>query len=71
MFASFLHSWLATGNPVRAVERAALYAGWKIGDSFPGAAMLTEQELSTLEAVCQIRATVGRWDTASRSAVRS
>lgn len=71
LFASFLHSWLTTGNPVRAVERAVLYAGWKVGDSLPAAAMLTEQELNTLEAVCQIRATVGRWDAASRSVPRS
>jgi sugar/nucleoside kinase (ribokinase family) len=63
LFASFLHSWLATGNAVQAVERAVLYAGWKVGDSFPGSAMLTGPQLNTLEAVCPVRATVGRWNT--------
>jgi sugar/nucleoside kinase (ribokinase family) len=63
LFASFLHTWLATGNAVRAVERAVLYAGWKVGDSFPAAATLTAAQLDTLEAVCPVRASVSRWDT--------
>jgi sugar/nucleoside kinase (ribokinase family) len=61
LFASFLHGWLATGNPVRAVERAVLYAGWAIGDSFPCAATLTGDQIDILEGVCAVRAVVGRW----------
>src|ERR1700690_742180 len=37
LFASFLHSWVATGNPVDALESGGLCAGWKFGDSLPGA----------------------------------
>lgn len=62
LFASFLHGWLAAGNPLRAIERAALHAGWVIGDSFPCAAPLTAAQLDLLEAVCPVKATVTRWD---------
>jgi sugar/nucleoside kinase (ribokinase family) len=63
LFASFLHSWLATGNPVAAIERAVLHAGWAVGDSFPCADALTGAQLDTLAAICQVRAVVSRWDT--------
>ncbi len=63
LFASFLHSWLATGNPLTAIERAVLHAGWAIGDSFPSATSLTGPQLDTLAAICEVRATIGRWDT--------
>jgi sugar/nucleoside kinase (ribokinase family) len=67
LFASFLHGWLATGNPVGALESAAMYAGWKIGDSFPGASLLTESDLAKLKTAHPVRATMSRWDTESRS----
>ena len=63
LFASFLHGWLATGNPVEALEVAVLHAGWKIGDTFPGASSLTSVELAGLADIYQVRTLVGRWDT--------
>jgi acarbose 7IV-phosphotransferase len=63
LFASFLHTWLATGNAIRAIERAVLHAGWKVGGPFPAGAALTSAQLDTLEALCRVEATVGRWDT--------
>lgn len=63
LFASFLHGWLATGNPIRAVERAVLHAGWVIGDSFPCAATLTGDQIDLLEAVCTVRAVISSWKT--------
>jgi sugar/nucleoside kinase (ribokinase family) len=62
LFASFLHGWLATGNPVEAIEAAVLHAGWKIGDSFPSASSLTEADLARLRASHPVRALVRRWD---------
>ena len=64
LFASFLHGWLATGNPVRALEAAILCAGWKIGDAFPAASSLSEAELAGLQALYHVRAHVGRWHAA-------
>lgn len=61
LFASFLHGWLASGNPIRAVERAVLCAGWAIGDSFPCSATLTVDQVDILEAVCTVRAEVSSW----------
>lgn len=63
LFASFLHGWLATGNPIRAIERAVLYAGWAIGDPFPCSATLTADQIDLLEAVCAVRAVVSSWKT--------
>lgn len=68
LFASFLHGWIASGNPVRAIERAVLHAGWAVGDTFPCEATLTMQQLDTLEAACGVRAVISRWDT--RASVR-
>jgi sugar/nucleoside kinase (ribokinase family) len=65
LFASFLHGWLATGNPVDALESAVLYAGWKVGDSAPYSVTLTEAQLSELRRAWPVRATVGRWDAGS------
>ena len=65
LFASFLHGWLACGNPVTALEDAVLHAGWKVGDTFPGAVSLTEAELARLRAAHPARTLVGRWDTAA------
>lgn len=61
LFASFLHTWVATGNPVDALESAVLYAGWNIGDSMPASALLTEADLVDLRAAYPVRASIGRW----------
>jgi acarbose 7IV-phosphotransferase len=63
LFATFLHGWIATGNPVTAMETAVLHAGWKIGDQSPVASSLNEAELAELQESCQVRAAVGRWNT--------
>lgn len=62
LFASFLHGWLATGNPVEALRQAVLYAGWTVGDPGPGATPLTEEELARLRFAHPVRSRVGRWD---------
>jgi sugar/nucleoside kinase (ribokinase family) len=62
LFASFLHGWLATGNPVTALEDAVLHAGWKIGDSFPSSVSLNENELADLRRVHPATTTLSRWD---------
>lgn len=63
------HTWLATGNAVRAIERAVLHAGWKVGGSYPAGVTLTSAQLDTLEALCAVEATVGRWDTEQPSSL--
>jgi acarbose 7IV-phosphotransferase len=62
LFASFLHGWLATGNPVNALSVAVLHAGWKVGSLMPGQASLTAAELARLGTECQVHTQVGRWD---------
>lgn len=62
LFASFLHGWLAAGNPVDALGTAAVHAGWKVGDTFPSAASLTENEIEQLTASHPVETTLGRWD---------
>ena len=62
LFASFLHGWLATGNPAGALEAAVLHAGWKAGDPVPSSVALTEAELARLSGTCRVRAAVGRWN---------
>jgi sugar/nucleoside kinase (ribokinase family) len=66
LFASFLHGWLATGNPVGAFQSAVLQAGWRIGDPMPGAGPLTETELTKLSWTHQVKTTVGSWLRAPR-----
>jgi sugar/nucleoside kinase (ribokinase family) len=61
LFASFLHAWLATGNPVGALQSAVLHAGWRLGDPAPGAGALSEVELARLSQAHQVRMTVGSW----------
>jgi acarbose 7IV-phosphotransferase len=61
LFASFLHGWLATGNPVDALQKAVLHAGWKVGDPLPGTATLTEAGLARLLQTHQVRTVVGSW----------
>lgn len=65
LFASFLHGWLACGNPVTALQDAVLHAGWKVGDTFPGVVSLTENELARLRAAHPATTAIGRWDTAA------
>ena len=62
LFASFISGWLATGNPLMAIERAVLHAGWTVGDSFPCAATLTGSQLAALEASCSVKPVFGRWN---------
>jgi sugar/nucleoside kinase (ribokinase family) len=62
LFASFLHGWLATGNPVDSLATAVLHAGWKVGAPLPGAESATEGELAALRTSHEVRTTVGRWD---------
>jgi sugar/nucleoside kinase (ribokinase family) len=64
LFASFLHGWLATGNPVDALRTAVLHAGWKVGDTLPGAVSLTEAELALLSQEYQVKTSVGHWGQA-------
>jgi acarbose 7IV-phosphotransferase len=61
LFASFLHGWLATGNPVGALQAAVLHAGWKVGDPMPGVTSLTERELASLSQAHQVKVAVGSW----------
>jgi sugar/nucleoside kinase (ribokinase family) len=62
LFASFVHSWLATRNPVTALEDAVLHAGWKVGDTFPGATSLTAAELARLRESHPVTTFLDRWD---------
>ena len=61
LFASFLHGWLATGNPVDALQAAVLHAGWRIGDPQPGAGALTEARLAQLSQTHQVKMRLGNW----------
>jgi acarbose 7IV-phosphotransferase len=61
LFASFLHAWLATGNPADALQAAVLHAGWRIGDPVPGSGVLAETELARLAQAHQVRIEVGSW----------
>jgi sugar/nucleoside kinase (ribokinase family) len=62
LFASFLHGWLATGNPAQALAQAVLFAGWKVGETSPIAATLSAAELERLCADHPVRVDVSRWD---------
>jgi sugar/nucleoside kinase (ribokinase family) len=62
LFAAFLHSWVATGNPVDALADAVVFAGWRIGHRFPHPVMLTEADLAALRARHPVRVSVSRWD---------
>lgn len=61
LFASFLHSWIGAGNPVRALHDAVLHASWVIGDLFPNSGHLGPDELRSLARVHPVRVDVGRW----------
>lgn len=61
LFAAFLHGWLASGEPVEALEAATLFAGWKVGAETATEGFLTESELAALRLVCPVRSRVGKW----------
>jgi sugar/nucleoside kinase (ribokinase family) len=62
LFAAFLHSWLATGNPVEALSDAVVFAGWRIGHRQPTSAFLDGAELAQLRLRHSVRVRLGRWD---------
>jgi sugar/nucleoside kinase (ribokinase family) len=62
LFASFLHGWLATGNPVDALAQAVLYAGWKVGAASPIAECLDANQLEQLRIAHPVQVDVSRWD---------
>ncbi|MEV8636040.1 carbohydrate kinase family protein [Streptosporangium sp. NPDC051023] len=62
LFATFLHFWRSTGDPVQALRTAVVYAGWKIGHPAPVTASLTRGELTLLSASHAPRTVVERWD---------
>ncbi|KAK1178054.1 carbohydrate kinase family protein [Streptomyces sp. NBS 14/10] len=61
LFAAFLHGWLASGEPVEALESAVIFAGWKVGAESAADGFLTEGELAALRCVYPVRARVGAW----------
>lgn len=67
LFASFLHSWLATGNSVDSLRSAVLHAGWKLGQPMPGTASLNESELARLSQAHQANIAISRWITPDRA----
>jgi sugar/nucleoside kinase (ribokinase family) len=67
LFASFLHGWLATSNPVHALQSAVLHAGWQVGDPHPGAVPLTTADLARLSGEDQARTSVGRWISSAQA----
>ncbi|OLB65187.1 MAG: hypothetical protein AUI10_07855, partial [Actinobacteria bacterium 13_2_20CM_2_72_6] len=48
LFATFLHYWLRIPDPIEALRRAALYAGWRVGHRDPTTVLLDEQEVERL-----------------------
>lgn len=61
LFASFLHGWLASGEPVEALESAVLFAGWKIGAESASEGFVTRGELAALRRAYPMRTRVGSW----------
>jgi acarbose 7IV-phosphotransferase len=66
LFASFLHGWLATSNPVDSLQAAVLHAGWKIGQPMPGTTSLSEGELARLSAIHQVKVSLEHWTAPSQ-----
>jgi sugar/nucleoside kinase (ribokinase family) len=64
LFASFLHGWLASGNPVEALSDAVVFAGWRIGHRDPTSVLLTEPQLRLLRLRHPVRVTLGWWNDA-------
>lgn len=71
LFASFLHGWLAEGNPAEALAQAVVYAGWKVGDRSPVDAHLAAPQLAGLRVRHPVPIRAGRWDRRSGSAPRA
>lgn len=61
LFASFLHGWLASGEPVEALESAVLFAGWKIGVDSASDGFVSGAELAALRHVYPLRTRIGTW----------
>jgi sugar/nucleoside kinase (ribokinase family) len=62
LFATFLHGWLRTSDPVHALRTAVVHAGWKIGHRMPGEVSLTVRELAALRDRTRPAIRLGRWD---------
>ncbi|GAB3472968.1 carbohydrate kinase family protein [Nocardiopsis coralliicola] len=62
LFATFLHSWLSTGQPVRALSDAVLHAAWRIGATRTGDTLLTADQLRALARTHPVEVELGRWD---------
>ncbi|WP_329100770.1 carbohydrate kinase family protein [Micromonospora sp. NBC_01699] len=65
LFAAFLHSWMASGNPVEALGDAVVFAGWRIGHRQPTSVLLNESELAQLRSRHPVRISLGWWDQPS------
>jgi sugar/nucleoside kinase (ribokinase family) len=61
LFASFLHLWLASGEPVEALASAVLFAGWKIGADSASDGFVSAAELAALRHVYPLRTSIGTW----------
>jgi sugar/nucleoside kinase (ribokinase family) len=61
LFASFLHGWLASGEPVEALRGAVVFAGWKIGADSAANGFLTAGELAALRRVYPVRTRISTW----------
>ncbi|MFF4989358.1 carbohydrate kinase family protein [Streptosporangium saharense] len=62
LFATFLHFWSETGDPIRSLRLAVVHAGWKLGAFTSLTTSLTPEELSVLDASHLPNTVVGRWD---------
>lgn len=71
LFATFLHVWRNTSDPVRALRAAVVHAGWKIGCRTPATASLTCAELSLLKTSHSPHTLVGRWDDRPSRAIQA
>jgi sugar/nucleoside kinase (ribokinase family) len=63
LFASFIHAWLATGNPIDALQTAVVYAGWQVGSVTPSRTLPNGEQARVLRARHPVEVRVGRWDT--------
>ncbi|MFE6309431.1 carbohydrate kinase family protein [Nocardiopsis sp. NPDC057823] len=61
LFGSFLHGWVAAGNPAQALHDAVLHASWLIGDLFPNHGRLDRDQLRELARTHPVHMTVDRW----------
>ncbi|MFE0265718.1 carbohydrate kinase family protein [Nocardiopsis alba] len=61
LFASFLHGWLAAGNPAQALHDAVLHASWFVGELFPNTGRLGTGELGELARTHPVHLVVDRW----------